>query len=360
MSVILITGAAGFLGSAITAALAKSHQVIAVDFRDPGNVLKARTPDVCWELCDISDADAVARVFDAAVKRYDKVDFVIHFAAFWHFDADMPPDYQKTNIEGTANIIAACRKNGCQRFIFASTLSVLAQTAERETLTETSSTETTIPYALSKIENEKMLKQASSDFPVAILRIGAVFSQWCELPPLYSLFQHWSQWGPVGRTVPGKGMTGFPFLHRDDLVRLVISIVEKNDRLGRCEWFLPCGTETVTHADLYPVLRKALGRSGDQAPIYLPVPLVRVVLILKSWLGKLTGHMPDERPWMMDYADKPWKVDNSTTREVLDWEPNPENDILASVPRLAHKFTNQREAWERRKIRRNSRRFLDE
>jgi nucleoside-diphosphate-sugar epimerase len=208
-NVILITGAAGFLGSAITAALARDHNVIAVDFRDPGSVLKAKTPDVRWELCDISDADAVARVFDTAVNRYGKVDFVIHFAAFWHFDTDTPPDYHKTNIEGTAHIISACRKHGCQRLVFASTLSVLARTAERETLAETSRAETTIPYALSKIENEKMLKEASSDFPVAILRIGAVFSEWCELPPLYSLFQHWSQWAPVGRTVPGKGMTGY-------------------------------------------------------------------------------------------------------------------------------------------------------
>ena len=359
-NVILITGAAGFLGSAITVDLAEHHQVIALDCRDPGSALKAKTPDVHWELCDIGDADAVGRVFDTAVNRYGKVDFVIHFAAFWHFDTDTPPDYEKTNIEGTANIISACRKTGCRRLVFASTLSVLARTAEREVLTETSSADTTIPYALSKMENEKMLKEASSDFPVAILRIGAVFSEWCELPPLYSLFEHWSQRGPIGRTLPGKGMTGSPFLHRDDLVRLVRCVVEKNDQPGHCEWFLPCGTETVTHADLYPVIRKALGRSGHQTPYYVPVPLVRVVLTLKVWWGKITGRMPDERPWMMDYADKPWKVDNSTTREILDWEPNTDNDILASLPRLAGKFANQREAWVRRKIRRILRQFLYE
>ena len=359
-NVILITGAAGFLGSAITVDLAKDYQVIAVDFRDPGSVLKAKLPDVRWELCDISDADAVALVFDEAVQRHGKVDFVVHFAAFWHFDADTPPDYQETNIEGTANIIAACRKNGCRRLVFASTLSVLADTAEHETLTETSRPATTVPYALSKIENEKMLREASSDFPVAVLRIGPVFSEWCELPPLYSLFQHWNQRGPIGRTLPGKGMTGFPLLHRDDFVRLVRCVVEKDDQLGHCEWFLPCGSETVTHADLYPVIRKALGRSGYLTPIHVPVPLVRIVLTLKHWWGKLTGHMPDERPWMMDYADKPWTVDNSATRKTLDWEPKPDHDVFTRVQSLADKFQNEHESWAQRKIRRSSRQFLYE
>jgi len=42
------------------------------------------------------------------------------------------------------------------------------------------------------------------------MRIGGVFSDWCELPPLYSLIRMWSRRGPIGRCIPGVAKRASP------------------------------------------------------------------------------------------------------------------------------------------------------
>ncbi|MCP5003463.1 MAG: NAD(P)-dependent oxidoreductase, partial [Planctomycetes bacterium] len=320
MEVIIITGAAGFLGSAITVELGKKYWVTAIDNRKPNSQLRAKTPKVKWYLLDICHKQSISQIFKNVYGKYDRIDFVLHFAAFWHLGIDDCVEYKKINDQGTQNIIDVCRRFHCKRLIFASTLSVLSKVAEVQKLNEKSEPKSNLPYAQSKISNERMLIKASSALPVVILRVGAGFSQWCELPPLYNLIKHWSRKSLLGRTIPGKGNTGFPYIHRDDLVEVVQKIIARNDQLENCEWFIACESKTVVQKDLYPLVRKCFGHDKHHDSIHLPVWLVRLFLHFKCIKGRVSGNMPDERPWMMDYVDKPWIVDNSYTRKKLDWE----------------------------------------
>ena len=71
-----------------------------------------------------------------------------------------------------------------------------------------------------------MLAKQADALPGIVLRVAGAFSDWCELPPLYSLIKRWSGRGPSSRLVPGRGSSGFPYIHRDDVVRSVIRCVE--------------------------------------------------------------------------------------------------------------------------------------
>lgn len=355
MEVIIVTGAAGFLGSAITVELENNYRVVAIDNRIPDSKLRSRTPNVQWIHNDINDKHSTYNTFKKAYKIHGRIDFVLHLAAFWNFGTGYFIEYQKTNYQGTRNIIDLCCKFQCKRLIFTSTLSVLSKVAENQKLNERSKPGSNFPYAQSKISNEFMLVEASSVLPVAILRVGAVFSEWCELPPLYSLIKHWSQASWVGRTIPGKGNTGFPYIHRDDFVEVVKKVIICNDQLDNCEWFLACGPKTVTHTDLYPLIRECLGHDDYQSSIHLPVWIVRLVLHFKCIIGKMVGRIPDESPWMMDYVDKPWIVDNSYTREKLGWTCKEDKDVLKCIPQIIDNFNNYQKSWIARLNRRYDR-----
>ncbi|MDE4306121.1 dTDP-glucose 4,6-dehydratase [Phaeobacter gallaeciensis] len=110
---ILVTGGAGFIGSAVVRlAIARGHQVVNLDALTYAACLEnvagvADSPDYAFEQADIRDRAALDRVFAA-----HKPDAVMHLAAESHVDRsiDGPGDFIETNITGTFNMLEAARK----------------------------------------------------------------------------------------------------------------------------------------------------------------------------------------------------------------------------------------------------------
>ena len=115
---VVITGAAGFIGSAVTrAVLARGAQVLAVT--EPG----ARADnldglDVERVAVDIRDAAAVRSAVAGA--RY-----VFHLAAVYRFWARDPRIFHQVNVGGTLNVMDAVRSAGVERLVYTSTVGVL-------------------------------------------------------------------------------------------------------------------------------------------------------------------------------------------------------------------------------------------
>jgi hypothetical protein len=68
--------------------------------------------------------------------------------------------------------------------------------------------------------------------------------------------------------------------------------------------------------------------------------------------------MPYERPWILDYVDKPWTTDTSKTRRILDWDCASELGILRKIPDILSNLRTDPKGWEERNISRNERRFF--
>lgn len=130
---VVVTGAAGFIGSAVTrAVLARGGDVVAVV--EPGG--DARNLDglgVRRAVVDIGDAAAVRTVCEGAR-------FVFHLAAIYRFWATEPENFSAVNVGGTLNVLSAVRAAGCERLVYTSTVGVLGlEPAMRgETIDETS------------------------------------------------------------------------------------------------------------------------------------------------------------------------------------------------------------------------------
>jgi dTDP-glucose 4,6-dehydratase len=115
---ILVTGGAGFIGSAVVRqAVARGHHVVNVDALTYAACLAnvaqvADSPLYRFEHADIRDRDVLARVFAT-----HQPDIVMHLAAESHVDRsiDGPGDFIETNITGTFNILEAARKYWTER-----------------------------------------------------------------------------------------------------------------------------------------------------------------------------------------------------------------------------------------------------
>ncbi|MDF0598817.1 dTDP-glucose 4,6-dehydratase [Psychromarinibacter halotolerans] len=109
---LLVTGGAGFIGSAVVRlAIARGHEVVNVDALTYAACLDnvadaAKAPGYAFEQVDIRDRAALDRVFAA-----HKPDAVMHLAAESHVDRsiDGPSDFIETNITGTFNMLEAAR-----------------------------------------------------------------------------------------------------------------------------------------------------------------------------------------------------------------------------------------------------------
>jgi dTDP-glucose 4,6-dehydratase len=109
---ILITGGAGFIGSAVVRlAVARGHQVVNVDALTYAACLDnvadvAGSPLYSFEHADIRDSAALDRIFSSHFP-----DAVMHMAAESHVDRsiDGPQDFIETNITGTFNLLEAAR-----------------------------------------------------------------------------------------------------------------------------------------------------------------------------------------------------------------------------------------------------------
>jgi NAD dependent epimerase/dehydratase len=171
---ILVTGAAGFIGSHITEALLrKGHQVRAlVRYNSRGDIghLASMSPDLREKL-DIRTGDIADPFLIRDITR--GCDRVLHLAALIGipYSYVAPSSYVTTNIAGTVNILEACRQAKVNRVIVTSTSEVYG-TALYSPIDEKHPLQGQSPYSASKIGADKISESyfRSFDVPVVTLR----------------------------------------------------------------------------------------------------------------------------------------------------------------------------------------------
>lgn len=356
---LLITGSSGFLGSALSAALARRFCVTGLDLRSPSGRLLKTAPGAVWNEGDIADADVVESVFRQACNRGCPIDCILHFAAFTGFEESWHDRYERSNLTGTRTIMEAALTHRVKRVLFAGSIAAFEPDPTGRPLTETSPVAGDIAYTRSKALGEAILREYSDRVPSVVLRLGGVFTDWCELPPLFSLIRLWSS--PLtGNLIAGRGRSGFPYIHRMDVVRAVEAVLERHEGLEDFETLLISESGCTCQDQLYPEIRKALGRRPSMGPVHVPARLTWLALQARQTLNRLQGQKTYEQPWMIRYVDRPIRVDTTRTRKILDWEPASTLGILERIPIIVNRFRRFGLAWYLRNIRRNEQEYVYE
>ena len=167
----LITGGAGFIGSHLTERMLKEgHEVTIIDdfntYYDPEikrqNLVNVQQ-DVSLIEGDIRDAILVERTFAKG-----KFDQVIHIAARAGVRPSIqnPKLYFTTNIDGTFNLLDACRYHEVPRFTFASSSSVYGVNKKVPFAEEDPLERTISPYAATKLAGEQICSNYAHLFDI--------------------------------------------------------------------------------------------------------------------------------------------------------------------------------------------------
>jgi len=144
----LITGAAGFLGSALANQLARErHQIRGLDDLSTGTP-QALAPDIHFTRGDVSDRPKLWTLLQ-------EVDVVYHLAARVSVPESVlyPRDYNTVNVGGTVALMEAMRDVGVRRVVLASSGAVYGDLADQP-LKETVTPNPRSPYAVSKLAAE--------------------------------------------------------------------------------------------------------------------------------------------------------------------------------------------------------------
>ncbi|MCU0881387.1 MAG: GDP-mannose 4,6-dehydratase, partial [Hyphomonadaceae bacterium] len=165
---ILVTGGAGFIGSAVVRlAIARGYQVVNIDALTYAACLDnvasvADCPAYAFEHADIRDAAALKRIF--ATHRPDAV---MHLAAESHVDRsiDAPGAFIATNVTGTYELLDAARSYWIEerrpqtfRFLHISTDEVYGSLGAEGQFTETTPYAPNSPYSASKAASDHLAR----------------------------------------------------------------------------------------------------------------------------------------------------------------------------------------------------------
>ena len=163
MSLVLVTGAGGYIGSQAVDHLARrGHKVTGTWRRDRSRLDAARCDNLMLAQIDLADTQAVARLVASG-----GFDAIVHAAAaVGGLDsADRLRTDAKDNVQATANLISAAIEAGCRRFVFCSTISVYGGGgADPDGYRETDAHAVSI-YGWSKLAGEQLMSLAAGLYP---------------------------------------------------------------------------------------------------------------------------------------------------------------------------------------------------
>jgi UDP-glucuronate 4-epimerase len=262
----LITGGAGFIGSHLSERMLKEGHAVTIfdDFNtyyDPE--IKQRNIAAIEDAIeivrgDIRDAILVERTFAKG-----KFDQVIHIAARAGVRPSIqdPKLYFTTNIDGTFNLLDACRYHGVPRFTFASSSSVYGIN-QKVPFAESDLIERTIsPYAATKLAGEQICSNYAHLFDIhcQCLRFFTVYGPRQRPDLAISKFTKRILAGePIQQY--GDGSTARDYTYIDDIVEGVVA-ASKYDKKS-FDIFNLGGSATTTLGELIRLIENATGQKA--------------------------------------------------------------------------------------------------
>ena len=300
---ILITGAAGFIGRALTLSLQKNGYVVRAAIRDPSRMRRresSHSTNLEWVfLHDLSTEGELHQVLEG-------VQVVIHLAARVHVIAghasNQIREFHRINTDWTERLACAAARQGVRRFVYLSSIKVNGEQSLKP-FVEQDSPNPQDPYSVSKWDAERALATVSSQtgLEIVVIRSPLVYG-----PGVGGNFLQLLNF--VRKRIPlplGLVENRRSLIYRGNLVDALIRSARDDRATGRT--YLVSDGEDLSTPDLIRRLGKALG---------LPVRLWSVPLPMLHGLGHIVGKQA-----VVDRLLGSLQVDSLKIRQELDWHP---------------------------------------
>ena len=253
MSTILVTGAAGFVGSHVIPALVEAgHRIVGLCRSDAAaNLVQRRLPEPHRAAVETRIGDVVAPA--TLAPALEGVDAVYHLAAIPR-DYSRGADLRLVNTEGTRFMVEAAKRAGVRRFVHQGALGV--------------EDEPDLHYASSKAKADRIVADSGLDW--TILQPSLL---WGERDGFFNIMADLVRISPGIVPVPAGAKSQYQPISIADLARCVVACFADDSRIGR-SFELGGPTYWSYGGMLAEVLR---GMDARRATLPMPVPLIRLV-----------------------------------------------------------------------------------
>lgn len=347
---VLITGASGFIGRYLVAALQDHYTIFALARQTQKEVGVAAHENVHWILVDITDDKELTRTFTETIAGLQAVDYVVHLAAYYDFgDQVWNETYQKTNIDATRHILELCKEMDIKRFIFTSSLVASDFPPPGDLVYERSPLNARFPYALTKQKGEAFSKEYSEFFPCTVLRLAAVFSDWCEYEPMYYFLKTWlsNRWD--ARIMAGHQGMSIPYIHISCITDILRTILRRSSEMKQFDILLASPDRPTSLLELFNTSTRLY--FGEQREcVHIPKWFARFGVLFRDLQGRLRGHRPFERLWMTNYIDREFHTDCTYSRQAIGWEPKERRRIENRLLHLIENLKAVPEEWHQKNM----------
>ncbi|MCM2309003.1 MAG: SDR family oxidoreductase [Sulfuritalea sp.] len=296
MSVVLVTGSSGYLGSQVVAALATRGDIatVALDLREPAQ----RLPGVTYEVADIR---AVA--VDAIVARH-RPQVVVHLASIVTPGKDSNREFEySVDVDGTRNLLEACLSHHVKRLIVSSSGAAYGYHADNpEWLTESDPLRGNQSFAYSW--HKRLVEEMLAEYRVSqpqleqiVFRIGTILGATVH-NQITDLFEK-------PRLIAIRGSDSpFVFIHDRDVVGAIVQGVDSK----------VTGIFNVA-GDGKLSIHEIAARLGKKCVVFPPGLLQAALWLLKK-LG-LTQYGPEQ----IDFLRYRPVLDNRRLKEEFGYVP---------------------------------------
>jgi len=218
---VLVTGGLGFIGANLVPLLGRAgHNVIIFDNFSRGSVDNLVDSNDCQIIkADIRDSEALNEALA------NEIDSVVHLAAYGSVVESVasPEDNYSINVEGTFNVLNACRKNNIKKMVFASTGGALIGNANPP-VNENSVPRPISPYGASKLAGEGYCCAFANayDIDIVALRFANVIGpiSWHKKGAVTAFIKAIMEGEPL--KVFGDGSATRDYLYVEDLCRGIV------------------------------------------------------------------------------------------------------------------------------------------
>jgi UDP-glucuronate 4-epimerase len=294
---ILVTGAAGFIGSHLCEKLLENDlQVTGIDNFDPfydpeikkrnlENIFKH--PKFHFYEVSITDIAALEKVFSE-----HQFSHIVHLAAKAGVrpSIEQPFAYKTTNIDGTMNLLELTRKHHIDRFIFASSSSVYGNNNKIPFSEDDPVDHPISPYAATKKAGELICYTYHHLYKINIfsLRFFTVYGprQRPEMA-IHKFTRRIDSGEPVELYGFGKPKRDYTYI--DDILQGVVSAIEK---VNGFEIFNLGESKTISTNDLIDVIEKKIGKKAIRSQVEMQPGDVNATFADISKAQKLLDYKP--------------------------------------------------------------------
>lgn len=319
---VLVTGAAGFIGSNLVHFLRQQRpnwQIVALDLLTYAGNLEniadlVNSGSVIFERRDIVDGSAIKDVFD----RFG-FDLVFHLAAESHVDRSImsAQEFVRTNVLGTQNLLDAALQAKTKRFVHISTDEVYGSLGSEGRFSETTPLDPTSPYAASKAGSDLMVLAAAKThaYDAIVTRCTNNYGPFQFPEKLIPLF--------ITNALEDKKLP----LYGDGLnVRSWIHVRD------HCEALLAVAERGVA-GEVYNIGGSESAEISNRAMTGIILELLKKPESLIQPVGDRPAH------------DRRYAVDYSKIKAALDWEPRTE--LKAGLRETVDWYISNRLWWEK-------------